>query len=56
MCGNKYNSIANFTRHIKDVHSLSRAQYKVRSSLPSLPASNFLFRPSVFNIFLDSAS
>jgi hypothetical protein len=29
LCGNKYNSIANFTRHIKDVHSLSRAQYKV---------------------------
>ena len=28
LCGNKYNSIANFTRHIKDVHSLSRAQYK----------------------------
>ena len=39
LCGNKYNSIANFTRHIKDVHSLSRAQYKVSFSIK---ASTFL--------------
>ena len=24
LCNNKYNSIANFTRHIKDVHNISR--------------------------------
>jgi len=30
MCNNKYNSIANFTRHIKDVHSLSRNEYKMK--------------------------
>jgi len=28
ICGNKYNSVANFTRHLKDVHSISRSQYK----------------------------
>ena len=24
MCGNKYNSVANFTRHLKNVHNISR--------------------------------
>ena len=28
ICRNKYNSIANFTRHIKDVHQMSRNEYK----------------------------
>ena len=28
LCGSKYNSVANFTRHIKDVHSITRAQYR----------------------------
>jgi len=28
LCNNKYNSIANFTRHIKDVHNISRLQYR----------------------------
>eukprot|EP00095_Tigriopus_kingsejongensis_P008992 maker-scaffold783_size97670-snap-gene-0.20 protein:Tk08992 transcript:maker-scaffold783_size97670-snap-gene-0.20-mRNA-1 annotation:"hypothetical protein HMPREF1544_09400" len=28
LCGSKYNSVANFTRHIKDVHNMSRAQYR----------------------------
>ena len=27
LCGSKYNSVADFTRHIKDAHQLSRAQY-----------------------------
>jgi len=30
VCKNKYNSIANFTRHIKDVHSMSRNEYKMK--------------------------
>lgn len=30
LCKNKYNSIANFTRHIKDVHQLTRNEYKVK--------------------------
>ena len=29
LCGSKYNSVANFTRHIKDVHQITRAQYRV---------------------------
>ena len=28
LCGSKYNSVANFTRHIKDVHQISRAEYR----------------------------
>ena len=28
ICRNKYNSIANFTRHIKDVHQMTRNEYK----------------------------
>ena len=28
LCGSKYNSVANFTRHIKDVHQITRAQYR----------------------------
>ena len=28
MCGSRYNSVANFTRHIKDVHDMNRAQYR----------------------------
>ncbi|TRY71884.1 hypothetical protein TCAL_08435, partial [Tigriopus californicus] len=28
LCGSKYNSVANFTRHIKDVHNMSRAMYR----------------------------
>ena len=28
LCGSKYNSVANFTRHIKDVHQISRADYR----------------------------
>ena len=28
MCGSRYNSVANFTRHIKDVHEMNRAQYR----------------------------
>ena len=28
MCGSSYNSVANFTRHIKDMHEMSRAQYR----------------------------
>ena len=27
LCGSKYNSVANFTRHIKDVHQMTRAHY-----------------------------
>ena len=27
LCGSKYNSVADFTRHIKDAYQLSRAQY-----------------------------
>ena len=27
LCGSKYNSVANFTRHIKDVHQITRAHY-----------------------------
>ena len=30
LCGSKYNSIANFTRHVKDVHSITRAQYRTQ--------------------------
>jgi len=30
VCKNKYNSIANFTRHIKDVHSMTRNEYKMK--------------------------
>jgi len=30
VCRNKYNSIANFTRHIKDVHSMTRNEYKMK--------------------------
>ncbi len=28
ICGSRYNSVANFTRHIKDVHAMSRAEYR----------------------------
>ena len=28
LCGNKYNSVANITRHLKDVHNMTRNQYK----------------------------
>ena len=28
MCGSRYNSVANFTRHIKDVHEMNRTQYR----------------------------
>ncbi len=28
MCGSKYNSVANFTRHIKEQHDMTRAQYR----------------------------
>jgi hypothetical protein len=28
MCGSRYNSVANFTRHVKDMHDISRAQYR----------------------------
>ena len=28
LCGSKHNSVANFTRHIKDVHQITRAQYR----------------------------
>ena len=28
MCGSRYNSVANFTRHIKDVHEMNRAHYR----------------------------
>ena len=28
MCGSRYNSVANFTRHIKDMHEMNRAQYR----------------------------
>ena len=37
LCGSKYNSVANFTRHIKDVHQITRAQY--RHSDPKLKIS-----------------
>jgi len=30
VCKNKYNSIANFTRHIKDVHAMTRNEYKMK--------------------------
>ena len=28
ICGSKYNSVANFTRHLKDLHRISRAEYR----------------------------
>ena len=28
LCGSRYNSVANFTRHIKDVHQITRAEYR----------------------------
>ena len=46
ICRNKYNSIANFTRHIKDVHQMTRNEYKEQYGDSEVNNIRNIFLPS----------